>query len=632
MNERTVIGGRNPTRSGPGTRLNDLYEIDELLAVGGMGEVFRGHVIETGDAVAIKTIRPEFAEQAHALALFRKEAAALRDVHHGAVVRYYVFSIDRRLNLPYLAMEFVTGQSLAERLQAGALDFRDVEILRRRLAGGFQAAHEAGIIHRDVSPDNIILPAGDPARAKIIDFGIARTPTGATVIGEGFAGKYNYVSPEQLGLYGGAVTPRSDIYSLGLVLAQASRGRPVDMGDSPAEFIARRSSVPDLGGLDGRLLPLIQAMLQPDPERRPESMAAIETWQPPQRKDVGTGAPAKRNRLLIAAGGVAGVVALSAAGWLALSPKPEAPIPNTGPSLTERSIPKSVREGPAHDAGEPDVAPNNRQSGAASIEPPPSSTNNEAVLAPPAEETGKMEREPGKTTRERNPQLAALPPVSNPPAKTEPPPAVTGMERVAAYTRDYRGGSCFYLNPTTSSAKETDIEGFGVNQQAFKAFDEAFRNAFGFEAHIQLRLIESGQCPVVDLLSAQAKAKPANVPLLTVDSDQIRSGEELRGSVDMAQTSNLKLLLVEGDGTVHDLEPSLKRSGGKSSFAVRLEKPALGKSKPQLLVAVASADPVSGLGAGARGSSESVFAALAKQAAARNAPFGVAVRFLKVGG
>ncbi|WP_164153198.1 protein kinase domain-containing protein, partial [Stenotrophomonas maltophilia] len=90
----------------------------------------------------------------------RKEAAALRDVHHGAVVRYYVFSIDRRLDLPYLAMEFVTGESLAERLRSGPLSFEEVEILRRRLAGGLQAAHEAGIVHRDISPDNVILPGG----------------------------------------------------------------------------------------------------------------------------------------------------------------------------------------------------------------------------------------------------------------------------------------------------------------------------------------------------------------------------------------------------------------------------------------------------------------------------------------
>ncbi|MFD0937084.1 serine/threonine-protein kinase, partial [Methylobacterium trifolii] len=282
MDERTIVEAKARIRAGPGTRLNDLYQIDDLIAVGGMGEVYRGHVIETGDPVAIKTIRPDFAENAHALALFRKEAAALFNVHHGAVVRYFVFSIDRRLDLPYLAMEYVTGESLAEAVKGGPLPFASVEILRRRLASGFQAAHEAGIVHRDVSPDNVILPAGDPARAKIIDFGIARAPVGgATVIGDGFAGKYSYVSPEQFGLQGGVVDARSDIYSLGLVLAEASLGRPLDMGANPADFIARRSAVPDLAGVDPRLVPLLEAVLRPDPRLRPESMADVAAWGGP---------------------------------------------------------------------------------------------------------------------------------------------------------------------------------------------------------------------------------------------------------------------------------------------------------------------------------------------------------------
>ena len=83
-------------------------------------------------------------------------------------------------------------------------------------------------MHRDLSPDNIILPGGKVERAKIIDFGIARSATigGETLIGGSFAGKYNYVSPEQLGLFGGDVKEHSDIYSLGLVLAAAMRGKP----------------------------------------------------------------------------------------------------------------------------------------------------------------------------------------------------------------------------------------------------------------------------------------------------------------------------------------------------------------------------------------------------------------------
>jgi serine/threonine-protein kinase len=215
----------------PGTRLNDLYEIDEGIASGGMGEIYRGHAILTGDLVAIKTIRSDVAETEAAMTMFRKEAQALHNLYHEAIVRYYVFSVDPNVQRPYLAMEYVSGPSLSNMVRNGPLGYEAVRVLGARLASGLQAAHERGIIHRDISPDNVILPHGDVAQAKIIDFGIARQTRGGegTVVGDGFAGKYNYVSPEQLGLFGGDVGATSDIYSLGLVLVEAATGRALDM-------------------------------------------------------------------------------------------------------------------------------------------------------------------------------------------------------------------------------------------------------------------------------------------------------------------------------------------------------------------------------------------------------------------
>ncbi len=152
-----------------------------------------------------------------------------------------------------------------------------VNRLCHRLASGLNAAHEAGTVHRDLSPDNIILPGGNVDRAKIIDFGIARSANigGETLIGGRFAGKYNYVCPEQLGLFGGEVTEQSDIYSLGLVLAAALRGKPLDMSGSQVDVVEKRRSVPDLTDIDESLRPIIEAMLQPDPRDRPASMADI---------------------------------------------------------------------------------------------------------------------------------------------------------------------------------------------------------------------------------------------------------------------------------------------------------------------------------------------------------------------
>src|SRR4051812_24665532 len=160
----------------PGMQLNGIYEIDALIAAGGMGEVFKGHNIQTGDPVAIKIVLPEFAADELILELFRKEARILNHLAHDAIVRYYVFTIDAQLGRPYLAMEYVDGPSLAEHLKNGnPLSPDEVLTLQRRLADGLEKAHEAGVIHRDISPDNVILPEQRCERAKIIDFGIARS-------------------------------------------------------------------------------------------------------------------------------------------------------------------------------------------------------------------------------------------------------------------------------------------------------------------------------------------------------------------------------------------------------------------------------------------------------------------------
>jgi serine/threonine-protein kinase len=264
-------------RTGPGTQLSGIYELDERIASGGMGEVWRGHNIQTGDHVAIKIVLPEFARDQTILSLFRKEASILNHLSHDAVVRYHVFTIDAGIARPYLAMEFVNGPSLYDIMRRGPMPVEDVRRLCHRLTSGLAAVHAAGAVHRDLSPDNVILPDGRVDHAKIIDFGIARSANvgGETLIGGKFAGKYNYVSPEQVGLFGGEVSEQSDIYSLGLVLAAALRGKPIDMSGSQVEVVEKRRVVPDLSDVDEELQPILEAMLQPDPQDRPASMADI---------------------------------------------------------------------------------------------------------------------------------------------------------------------------------------------------------------------------------------------------------------------------------------------------------------------------------------------------------------------
>ena len=252
MEEKTVFQPRPFGSVKPGTRLNGIYEIEKMLAQGGMGEVYRGFNIQTGDIVAIKMIRPEFSNNDEVMELFRREASILHNLVHEAIVRYFLFSVDPIIGRAYLAMEFVDGLSLSDRLTSGPLSMPELTILRKRIASALETAHRLGVIHRDISSDNVILPNADVRNAKIIDFGIARSAEVGkkTIIGSGFAGKYNYVSPEQLGMAGGDVTSKSDIYSLGLVLAEAARGRALDMSGSQAEVIDKRRVVPDLSDID----------------------------------------------------------------------------------------------------------------------------------------------------------------------------------------------------------------------------------------------------------------------------------------------------------------------------------------------------------------------------------------------
>ncbi|MGO4334035.1 protein kinase [Labrys sp. KB_33_2] len=277
--DRTRIAIRGSAVS-IGAELNQTYRIDALLGVGGMGEVYKGHNIQTGDPVAIKIVLPEFAGDETIVGLFRKEARILNHLYHEAIVRYHVFSFDPVLSRPYLAMEYVDGPSLAAHVKNAPLAPSEFMHLLRRLADGLHRAHLAGVIHRDMSPDNVILPGGLVQNAKIIDFGIARSANvgGETLLGGSFAGKYNFVSPEQLGLYGGEVTPKSDIYSLALVMVAAMRGRPLDMTGSQLDIIEKRRSLPDLDGVPKQFHAVLSAMLASDPANRPEDMAAIRDW------------------------------------------------------------------------------------------------------------------------------------------------------------------------------------------------------------------------------------------------------------------------------------------------------------------------------------------------------------------
>lgn len=305
--------GRKDSTLEIGEVLGNTYRIEAFIGRGGMGAVYRARHLILDSEHAVKVIVPELASDPQIVAMIKAEAKALRKVKHEAVVEYQGLFLDEH-HRRYLVMEFVDGPSLATVLKDRALTPDEVRTLRDRLALGLAAAHDREVYHRDISPDNVILPGGLIENAKIIDFGIAKNvDPGEQQQEEDFAGKYSYASPEQAGMFGGKVDGRSDMYSLGLVLAAAAMGygRKLDMGNSPETVRAKRQTVPDLSAVPEELREEFARMLQPNPDDRPASLRDIVPGA--QQQVVTEIVHQKATRgILIGAGAVVGVLGLAA--------------------------------------------------------------------------------------------------------------------------------------------------------------------------------------------------------------------------------------------------------------------------------------------------------------------------------
>ena len=248
-----------------GDVLNHIFEVKRFLARGGMGEVFEGCNVHTDEKVAIKVMLPALANDEKVIAMFRKEAKTLTKLHHQALVGYRVLAQEPQSHVLYIVTDFIEGTNLGEALATLKPTPEQLAGLLRRLASGLGAAHQLGAVHRDMSPDNVILQNDDVLQAKIIDFGIAKDleASSATIVGDGFAGKLNYVAPEQLGDFGREVGPWTDVYSLGLVILAVAQGKNVDMSGSLVDAIDKRRRGPDLSPVPDNLRPLARGDAAP---------------------------------------------------------------------------------------------------------------------------------------------------------------------------------------------------------------------------------------------------------------------------------------------------------------------------------------------------------------------------------
>ncbi|MDO7843821.1 serine/threonine-protein kinase [Sphingomonas immobilis] len=312
-----------------GDVLNHIFEVKRFIARGGMGEVFEGSNVNSDERVAIKVMLPALAADPNVISMFRKEARTLTKLQHEALVQYRVLAQEPQLGVLYIVTEYIDGSNLADVLGQVAPTPAELTALLRRLASGLRAAHQLGAIHRDISPDNVLLEDGKLARAKIIDFGIAKDldPGTATIVGDGFAGKLNYVAPEQLGDFGRTIGPWTDVYSLALVILAISLGRNVQMGGSLVDAVDKRRAGVDISGAPEEIRPVLELMLKPNPADRLASMDAVldeltRSAAPPAPPPVPeSGGP---NKGLLIGGGVAALAIAGAAGWFLLSGKPAA--------------------------------------------------------------------------------------------------------------------------------------------------------------------------------------------------------------------------------------------------------------------------------------------------------------------
>lgn len=199
------------------------YEIERRIGSGGMGVVFKAIDTELNRPVAVKVLMPHLARNGAARQRFSRESRAAAAVVHEHVVA--IHNVDSSAKLPYLVMQYVSGESLQARTEReGPLDVDRILRIGIQAALGLAAAHEQGIVHRDIKPANILLEDGVD-RLLITDFGLARTVDDASLTHTGVvAGTPSYMSPEQAN--GDAVDSRTDLFSLGSVLYFVATGHP----------------------------------------------------------------------------------------------------------------------------------------------------------------------------------------------------------------------------------------------------------------------------------------------------------------------------------------------------------------------------------------------------------------------
>jgi eukaryotic-like serine/threonine-protein kinase len=255
------------------------YEIDSLIAAGGMGAVYRARDTRLNRTVALKVLTPGVADPER-LARFAQEARTTALLNHPNIVAVYDVGVDQ--GVPFVVSELLRGQTLRERMNGGALPVRSAVSYAVEIARGLVAAHHLDVVHRDLKPENVFIT--DDERVKILDFGLAKCrnetlgiphqdPSLSTQPGT-ILGTVGYMSPEQV--RGASTDGRSDIFSLGVILHEMISGDAPFHGDSAIETLHAilkddAPVLPHREGISAELEHVIRHCLEKSPDARFQS-------------------------------------------------------------------------------------------------------------------------------------------------------------------------------------------------------------------------------------------------------------------------------------------------------------------------------------------------------------------------
>jgi Tol biopolymer transport system component/tRNA A-37 threonylcarbamoyl transferase component Bud32 len=336
-----------------GSRLGS-YEILSPLGAGGMGEVYRARDPKLQREVAVKVLSASLARDSESLARFEREARLLAAVDHPNIA--VIHAIESEGERPFLVMELIPGETLAERLAAGPLPLAEALALAARIADALSSAHERGVVHRDLKPGNIRLtPEG---RVKVLDFGLARIVSGpsgtdsvtveadATAAGT-ILGTPAYMSPEQA--RGRPVDRRTDLWSFGCVLFEMLSGRKAFPGDTPSDAMAAvLTREPDWGALPPAtptaVRDLLRRCLEKDPNRRMRDAGDVRLELEPAASSVEAGPDRATRR---SAGGLAGLLKPIFSVFARGPDRTETTSPRPAPKLSQWTVAEGIEGFPA---------------------------------------------------------------------------------------------------------------------------------------------------------------------------------------------------------------------------------------------------------------------------------------------